>query len=314
MDHGPASDLVGARSDVGRGDAVGVDDLAGAQRTRAHRAAARQGPQAHVAVVRRGTGERVLADRLDPLVSSPMTRRSRSSTSSMTVPASRSAVIVVPVCTTATAWDAMCARRTAVGVADAGALGQRQRLPWRHPTAGAASKPTSSRSGSRCATRGPITPRPAAKSNGSTRPSSGSSPRRPAPDTLDELQDQLDTFVQRYNHRRPHRSLRRRTPLRGLEHDTPRRPRTPRTRHPNPDRHPQGRQHPIRARPHVLDRARHPLQRSDRHRRDHRPPRPRLHPRQTRPRPHHRPHPHLPTHPRPPRPPTPTVRDVPRPL
>ena len=33
------------------------------------------------------------------------------------------------------------------------------------------------------------------------------------PDTLAELQAQIDTFIERYNHRRPHRSLKRRTPL-----------------------------------------------------------------------------------------------------
>lgn len=35
---------------------------------------------------------------------------------------------------------------------------------------------------------------------------------KPAPETLDELQDQLDTFRDEYNHRRPHRALGRRPP------------------------------------------------------------------------------------------------------
>jgi len=36
---------------------------------------------------------------------------------------------------------------------------------------------------------------------------------RPPPDTLEQLQDQIDAFVERYNQRRTHRSLGRRTPL-----------------------------------------------------------------------------------------------------
>lgn len=35
---------------------------------------------------------------------------------------------------------------------------------------------------------------------------------QPLPETLAELQDQLDTFVEVYNHHRPHRSINRRTP------------------------------------------------------------------------------------------------------
>ncbi|MCL1601712.1 MAG: integrase core domain-containing protein [Actinomycetia bacterium] len=35
---------------------------------------------------------------------------------------------------------------------------------------------------------------------------------QPEPETLEQLQDQLDAFVDEYNHRRPNRSLRRTTP------------------------------------------------------------------------------------------------------
>lgn len=41
---------------------------------------------------------------------------------------------------------------------------------------------------------------------------------RPRPDTLDALQDLLDDFVDEYNHRRPHRSLDRRTPAAAYHH------------------------------------------------------------------------------------------------
>ena len=52
------------------------------------------------------------------------------------------------------------------------------------------------------------TPRPRAKSNGSSRPSrNGSRAQHPQPATLTQLQALLDAFTAIYNHQRPHRSL-----------------------------------------------------------------------------------------------------------
>ena len=61
-------------------------------------------------------------------------------------------------------------------------------------------------------TPAPTTPRPAARSNASTRPSrSTSTPKTPSA-TRKQLQAVLDRFATYYNHDRPHRALGRRTP------------------------------------------------------------------------------------------------------
>src|SRR5437899_7830534 len=62
-------------------------------------------------------------------------------------------------------------------------------------------------------TRRRITPRPAARSNASTRPSSSSSPKQSPAESLTHLQLQLDAFRTIYNQQRPHRALDGRTPL-----------------------------------------------------------------------------------------------------
>jgi len=120
--------------------------------------------------------------------------------------------------------------------------------------------------------------------------------RQPRTRTLADLQTQLDTFAEYYNHQRPHRGIGRRTPGSAWTARPPRRPNPP--RHPDqrtlprphrphrprrqthppaqqptpPHRHrPTSRRHPG---PHARPRARHP-----RHRRRHRRTAARLHPR-----------------------------------
>ena len=80
-------------------------------------------------------------------------------------------------------------------------LRRRPRRPQR------ASKPNSPVSASPRRTRGRTIRPPAAKSNASNRPSNDGSTRNPPPATITELQALLDTFADRYNHHRPHRSL-----------------------------------------------------------------------------------------------------------
>ena len=53
----------------------------------------------------------------------------------------------------------------------------------------------------------PATPRPRAKSSGSSRPCRNGCAPRPPPATLTALQAQLDAFTSYYNTKRPHRSL-----------------------------------------------------------------------------------------------------------
>ena len=72
------------------------------------------------------------------------------------------------------------------------------------------------RSASPTSTQAPTTRKPAAKSNGSTRPSRSSWPNNPPP-ALTELQALLDRFVAYYNTQRPHRALGRRTPTEAFD-------------------------------------------------------------------------------------------------
>jgi hypothetical protein len=53
----------------------------------------------------------------------------------------------------------------------------------------------------------PATPRPRAKSSGSSRPSKWLAAQHPQPAGLPQLQALLDIFTACYNHQRPHRSL-----------------------------------------------------------------------------------------------------------
>ena len=98
------------------------------------------------------------------------------------------------------------------------------------------------RSGWPPATPAPTTPRPAARSNGSTRPSNDGSPSSHRRPPSNQLQAQLDLFRLIYNHHRPQRGCRPPTPRRRMGPRPQERPRRPALSHPHqdpPQHHPQ---------------------------------------------------------------------------
>ena len=144
--------------------------------------------------------------------------------------------------------------------------------------------------------------------------------RRPAAETLEQLQTQLDTYLEAYNTKRPHQGIGMATPAARYHSGQRNRPDTSEPRHQRQRQrqrdgvHDLHRPHRQRPRPNPPRRHRHrtrqPMDRLQSHRIPHQQPRPGLPPRRPRPRTHHRPHPQLPTHRTTPRrtPPHPTHR------
>ena len=131
----------------------------------------------------------------------------------MTTPGSRCGSRRVPEATTEATWDDVLRGHRRLGCAAGSAHRQRPELLRAAPRLRGPLRDRAASDRRRAQDlAGPTTPRPAARSNGSSRPSRSGSAASPSAADLAELQAQLDAFVDYYNHHRPHRGIGRRTP------------------------------------------------------------------------------------------------------
>jgi transposase InsO family protein len=121
--------------------------------------------------------------------------------------------IAIPVCTTATAWDAICGGAKQWGWPMRVLSDNASAFRGDTQTGGGGIEANLAALGIPMRHSRPYHPQTCGKVERFHQTLKRFLTAKPIPETLTHLQDQLDTFVERYNHHRPHRSLGRRTPL-----------------------------------------------------------------------------------------------------